>query len=220
MNRKTVTAIAAATLLGVAGLTAGVYAAGERGGKMRHAAMHPGPGMDFMRPGMMGRHLLHRLGDELELTDAQLQTIRGLLESAQPNMQALREDMRTSAGQLRDTPPDAPNYAAVVAQASQKAGELASRLVTDGSQLRADIWQVLTPEQRTELQSLKAGFRERMQERREWRQRHPRGPGRKAPAADVSTDASTEMLETIPTMVVTAKRFIPTMVVSAPRIRA
>ncbi len=208
MNRKSITAIASVALLSIVGLTAAVYAAGDRGGKFRGAGMHPGPEMGFMHPGMMGGQLLHRLGNELELTDTQRESIKGLLESARPNMKALRDEMRVSAGQLRDTDPGAPNYAAVVAQASRKAGEVASRLVTDGSQLRAGIWQVLTPEQRSELESIRGRFQDRMQERRGRHER--RGPPPEAPAVQSSEqdvmDGTTLALDVIPTMVVRGKR--------------
>ncbi len=205
MNRKSLYALAGAVVLSITAI-AGYAANGGRdaGDGPRH---HGGPGMGFMFPGTMGPELLHRLGDKLALTDEQRQTIKGLLESARPNMDAMRQEMRSNAEQLRTTQPDDPNYAAVVAQASQKAGELASRMVTDGSQLRAQIWQVLTPEQRTQLQTLQSQFRERMQERR----KHRGGPSSdSAPAANKTSSAtarsSSRIASSIPTIVVTATR--------------
>lgn len=206
MNRKTTTALVSAAFFGIAGTALAVYAAGGHEGGM-HEGPPPaaGPGMEFMLPGMMGPQLLHRLGDELGLTQPQRDSIKSLLESARPNMQALREEMRATAEQLRATQPDAGNYSAVVAQASKKAGELASRLVTDGSQLRAQIWQVLTPEQRTKLQSIGDDFRQRRQERG-MHHRPPPPPGDDAQGASLNKSSSAEATPASDLMVVSAAR--------------
>src|SRR5262245_30588529 len=103
MNRTLVSAAIAAmgaTVLSVAALA--VYAAsgttsdgdGTAGVPHPHHMHHGGPGMGFMNPGMLGPQLLHRLGDKLQLTDQQRATIKGLLESARPNMKAMHEEMR------------------------------------------------------------------------------------------------------------------------------
>lgn len=200
MKRKLLTAVVGVTALTIA--TVAVYAAGKGDDKPGRG---PGPEMGMFHPGMMGPQLLHRLGDELELTDEQRQTIKGLLESARPNMQAMREQARESAELLRKTQPDDPNYTNVVAQASQQAAELAGRLVTDGSQLRSQIWTVLTPEQRTELQTLQDKFPKRVREHR--LHHRPSAPPAAAPSAmllDESADypAITEL----PMVTVTATR--------------
>lgn len=207
MNRKSVYALAGAVVLSIAGI--GVYAANDGRDPADGPYRHGGPGMGFMFPGMIGPELLHRLGDKLALTDEQRQTIEGLMESARPNIKAMHEEMRTSAERLRTTQPDDPNYATVVAQASQKAGELASRLVTDGSQLRTQIWQVLTPQQRTELQALQSQFRERVQERR----KHRRGP----PPHEAPTNEQTSSISGAKPPAIIE---LPTIVVSATPIGA
>lgn len=145
-------------------LTATAFAGGGRhdGGGMHDR----GPPMDGM--GGMGMHpgMLDRMADELSLSDAQRQTIRGLFESARPAMQANRDEMRKNAELLRNTEPGDKDYQAVVERASRAAGELAARAVSDGAQLRARVWAVLTPEQRVKAREMGNKMRDRMAERR------------------------------------------------------
>jgi periplasmic protein CpxP/Spy len=196
MNRKLISVLVGAILLSVAGAAIAVYAANGQGSVPCDTAPGDGPDTAFVHPGMIAPLMLHRLGDELDLTVTQRETIKGLLESARPNMKSMRAEMLASAARLRTTQPDDPNYASVVSEASQKAGELASRLVSDGSQLRAQIWEVLTPEQRTEFQKLQTRYQERIHERR--LQHRPRAPKQQPANASVQDE--------IPTMTVTATR--------------
>lgn len=193
MNRQTVRqthkhlliAAAGATLLGFAGLN--LQAADqaspsdsprfERGEGPRGPSQGPGPGFagDFLPPDLLGPGFLKRAGDKLNLTQAQRDTIKDHIESARPNLQSLREAMRNNTQKLRDVKPDAANYSAVVAEVSRKSGELVTKMIADGSQLRAQIWQVLTPEQRTQLDEMQKNFREHAKKRWEGR-RKAHGP--------------------------------------------
>jgi len=167
-------AIGAAAVLAFAGGTA---LAGPRhdGPRMAH-----GGGMDGefgMGGGGMHPRMFERMASELGLSDAQRQSIRGLYESARPAMQQRREQARANAELLRKTEPGDKDYQAVVARVSRTAGELAAAAISDGAQLRAQVWGVLTPEQRVKAQQLgeqrqqrraekRAKFRDRMEERR------------------------------------------------------
>jgi Spy/CpxP family protein refolding chaperone len=122
---------------------------------------------------------LQRFGDELSLTPAQRQTIRGLLDSARPNLEAARRQLTESLEMLRVTNPDHPQYERVVGQVSQVVGELSARMVNDLSQLRAQAWAVLTDEQRIRLTHLEDQHREKMLKR--WRTRAA-GPASSQPA--------------------------------------
>ena len=158
-------------------VAASAFAAGpERGGPPRdgrHGGMHMG-GMHMDGMGMHPR-MLERMADELGLSDAQRQTIRGLYESARPAMQANREQLRQSAAQLRDVEPGSKDYQSTVERASRTAGELASRAVSDAAQLRAQVWAVLTPEQRVKAKQMRETMRERMTKRMQERG----GPGKR-----------------------------------------
>lgn len=134
---------------------------GKPGGKgMR---MHGGPGM--MMPGMES-HMLMRMADELELTTEQRQTIRGFFETAQPGFRKLHEQMRANTNLMLGTQPDDPSYQTVVQQVSQSSAELAQQMVLQSSQLRTQVYAVLTPGQKTKLKAKQAEMQARWEGRR------------------------------------------------------
>lgn len=133
-----------------------------------HAGPMQGRGdMAMGQTGFMGKGRIERMARELELSAAQKQEIEGLMESMRPNRERLAKQARENGQLLRATKPDAPNYNEVVAQVSRSAGELASETVTQAATIRAQVWNVLTPEQRVKLEAQQARRAERM---REWRE--------------------------------------------------
>ncbi len=123
-------------------------------------------------PGFMGPPMTERLADELGLDGGQRERVKAILEAAKPDFKAIREETRAMMGQLADADPAAADYQTTTANARNAAADLAARMVTQGSQVRAEVWQVLTPEQRVEARALQAQFRARMDERRtEWLKR-------------------------------------------------
>jgi Spy/CpxP family protein refolding chaperone len=149
--------------------------AGMPGGERDHGGgpggkgvrMHGGPGM--MMPGME-THMLMRMADELALSPEQRQTIRGFFSSAQPGFQKLHEQMRANTKLMLDTQPDDPKYQTVVQQVSQSSAELAQQMVLQSSQLRTQVYGVLTPEQKTKLKAKQSEMQARWEERRAERQ--------------------------------------------------
>ena len=117
--------------------------------------------------GFMGQGRIERMARELDLSAVQRQEIEGLMESMRPNRDRLAGQARENAQLLRVTQPDAPNYSEVVAQVSRSAGELASETVNQAAAMRAQVWKVLTPEQRVKLDAQQVRRAERV---REWRE--------------------------------------------------
>lgn len=165
--------------------------AGGRGPSGGDPAAHDGGadgagplGPDIMGPGGMGGagmgmhpRMLDRMAKELSLTDEQRKKIQGLFEAARPAMEKRREQMRADAELLRKTEPGDKDYSAVVQKVSRNAGELAASGVTEAARLRADVWAVLTPEQRSKARELGDQMRDRMKERREMRRERMRDRG-------------------------------------------
>ena len=131
------------------------------------ALHHGGPGM--MIPGLFPPHALKKIGQELGLSPEQHQTIQGLFQQARPGFEQLHKQMRANAELLMKTRPDDSAYQTVVANVSQSTGDIATQLVLQGSQLRAQVFALLTPEQKTKL----AGLQTRMEQHAEG---HWRGP--------------------------------------------
>ena len=97
-------------------------------------------------------HLYARLG----LTTEQKESVEAIMTAARPQMKTLREQMKGNRTKLMQTPPDDPNYANVVAEVAQANAALASQRTTQGAQLHAQVYALLTPTQKTQLASLEA----------------------------------------------------------------
>lgn len=180
MNRKTwlgVAVIAATTLgMAVAAQAQQGPGPGPGGGPGMGHGDHrgaPPPGMMGDGPGPMmgmpGQRMFERMAGQLGLSDDQKQKIQGIFEAGRPEMEQSRDLARQNAEKLRAAKPGDKNYDAVVSEVARSAGELASRRVTQGAKLRAQVWAVLTPEQRTKMETMQTERRERMKRRMEER---------------------------------------------------
>lgn len=96
---------------------------------------------------------------QLDLTDAQKEQIKTLMDSHRAANQPLREEMRTLMAKRRDgTFTDADKA---------RVGEIRSSMRESGDQLRNTILGLLTPEQTQKLEQMKAERQKRMEERRQ-----------------------------------------------------
>lgn len=129
---------------------------------------HHGPG-----------HLLSKLG----LTAEQKASVKAIMTAAKPQMTGLHEQARANHLKLSQTTPDDPNYANVVAEVAQSNATLASQRTTQGSQLWAQIYAVLTPTQKTQLATLQAQWAASPHTGR-WGQRGQGPNGTPAPVAE------------------------------------
>jgi len=135
-----------------------VLAHGHGHHKGCHAAkgMASGAGMDGPGGPMM------RMLARLDLTEAQRDQIRGIMEQARPRFQEQRERMMAVRKQLRELDPASFDEAAVRQIAAGLNGPLQEIAVLH-QQVRSQIWAVLTPEQREQTEAL----RQTMQQRRD-----------------------------------------------------
>ena len=163
-TRNIVIAVVAVGALSlVAGSAALAGGHGPRGMAGSCAAGIDGPGMPGFGGGL-GLPLHH-----LDLTDEQRAAIRAVVEAEQPALQALREQIRQSRQTFMEAhPPTEFDEAAIRAHAADQAPLLADLAVAE-ARVRAKALAVLTPEQITELKTLRSQMRERMQEHRELR---------------------------------------------------
>lgn len=168
MHKKTWLTIAATLALGAG---AAMAASSAGGGAMRGGHMGGGPMDGAMLGGVPNPRMFERMAGELQLTADQQQKIKGVYESARPEMDQVRQAARSNAAKLRAATPGAADYDAVVSDVARNAGELATRAVTNGAQLRAQVWTILSPEQRQKLQSLQAQRQAAMKARMEKRGR-------------------------------------------------
>jgi protein CpxP len=97
-----------------------------------------------------------RLYSKLGLSTEQQASIKAIMTAAKPAMKSEHEQMRANHMKLEQTLPTDPNYASVVAEVAQSDATLASQRTTQMSEIRAQIYAVLTPAQQTQLATLKA----------------------------------------------------------------
>lgn len=168
MRYKLLITTTAAALLGASAL--GSYALADQGQSGPcHGARHEWSS----RHGHRGfeKHGMQRLMHKLDLSAEQRTQVRDIMKKSRPQMQALRTQMRDNQRRLMDVNPDDPNYANIVAQVSQANGQAMTQMIQLRSQLRADMYKVLTPEQKQKLQEIQHKWRDRMQKRMQERER-------------------------------------------------
>jgi Spy/CpxP family protein refolding chaperone len=140
----------------------------RRGGGMRHGGMH-----------MLDMHMLGKL----DLSDTQRTSIRQMMrnsfEQTRPEMQALRQKREA----LEAATPGSSEYRSATDELASAEANAARQRVVREATLRTRIYGVLTEQQRTQLASLRAERKARMQQ---WRSGHPRHHSTGAPASAAS----------------------------------
>jgi Spy/CpxP family protein refolding chaperone len=138
-----------ATLL-TAGAVLTAAAASSAGAAEEAAATQP--------PGPQGwnHHSPMHLLSQLDLSAAQKQQIKGILEAARPEMRSLHEQLRANSLKLLQTQPTDPNYTSITSQASQTQGSLTAQMMAQRAEMRAQVFKVLTPAQQAQLAALEA----------------------------------------------------------------
>ena len=142
-------------------LTAGVVLTAATGPVVASAAEETTtpPPPPAPAPGAHGWHHhrgpWHLLG-KLNLSAAQQQQIKEIMATAHPQMQSLREQMHANSLKLQQTKPTDPNYGSIASQTSQTHGSLAAQALLQRSEVRAQVFKVLTPAQQTQFAALEA----------------------------------------------------------------
>lgn len=134
-------------------------------------AGHAGHGHHGMA---MGGHMY----DQLNLSDAQRTQIKQLTQQnfaqAKPQMQALRQ----ARDAFESAAPGTAGYQTAASNLAEAEADAARTRTTNRANLRAQVYQVLTPAQRTQLASLRAEHKTQMQQ---WRESHMQGGDANAP---------------------------------------
>lgn len=155
MKMTTIVSIAAAALL-----TSGALAIAAPGhGGNAGADMH-------------GKGAMHgRMAEKLGLTDAQKTQVKELMESFRSENQALLDEMKQTRGELREArqAKDTARAASLAARAEEQRAALKTRREAQHEKML----QLLTPEQRTEMQQM----HEKMQQRRGAKEERGKGMG-------------------------------------------
>jgi len=107
---------------------------------------------------MMTRHL--------DLDAAQSQSMANILAAAKPEIDALRERAKAGRESLRSLDVDEPDYGTRLQNQATEIGALTSEATLLHGRLRADVYAVLTPEQRAQASAGRSGMREHFRRHR------------------------------------------------------
>lgn len=154
---------------------------GRRGGHGPGCGSHGGPG--FGGPG------LARILWQLDLSEDQKGTIEGILESYQEELDAEHEAARAAGQALRDATHGEVFDEGAIRAAAQQAAAAREEVIVTTAQMRQELHNVLTTEQRAQIEEMREQRQALMEEHREhFEQRGGRGFGRgrdwDAPPAD------------------------------------
>jgi Spy/CpxP family protein refolding chaperone len=126
---------------------------GERRGGRR------GIGDKGMRGNHRGEKMMVRGLGRLNLSDAQKEQVRAIMENFKASTETQREEMRNLRMKNRD--------GIITADEQARFQELRTQLKASGEQMRNSILAVLTAEQKTQLEQMKEQMKQRKEERRQ-----------------------------------------------------
>jgi len=152
------------------GVSAGVYASAQN--------TNPG-GPPFSGRGPMGRGgpggpggpigILRMLGSELGLTDAQKDQVKTIAQAHRDEQKALGDRARTAREALHAAITAETVDEALIRQRSADVAAVEADLAVAQARMHAEVWQILTPEQKSKAAEFQASVQERMKQR-------PNGP--------------------------------------------
>ncbi len=153
-----ITLVLLTVLVGFTGLVGAQ--GGPPGNHLRHGQWG-GPPAGPMGGGGDFHRLLHmlRMTNNLDVTDEQIEQIEGILENARPQFEALGEQLRTQGEAWREANDPAVFDEAAARQFAESQAALRADMMTQHMQTRAAVLSILTPEQRENLEQIRADRR-------------------------------------------------------------
>jgi Spy/CpxP family protein refolding chaperone len=115
-------------------------------------------------PGAMMEHMLNYFTKALNLTEDQQTQAKTMLTNAEPALKGLMQQQHKIEDQLRDQAQGTYDAKQVQTLAAQKA-QIQQQLTIAETQLHHQLYQLLTPDQQTQLKQIEAEHEARMQQR-------------------------------------------------------
>ncbi len=125
--------------------------------------------------GDLGQMLLGRMADELNLTEAQRESIRKIVTDSRTATQENRQAVQDAMQALNDAA-DKGDEAAIKA-AGKTAGDALTKQALQRAEVSKKVRAVLTNEQKAKLDQMQTQMRERMQDMRQQRNQQQDGEG-------------------------------------------
>ena len=159
VTRQVVAGVVARGMAGLFGLTATAQQGPGRGG----------PGRPW-GPGARGHAMAlgFALG-QLDLTEAQREQVRGILQQHREESRALMGQARAARRAVNEAVEATTPDEGAIKAASARLAEAETQMALMRARVRSEVLQVLTPEQRAKAEALKAQRTERARQRRSQR---------------------------------------------------
>ncbi len=123
----------------------------------------PGTGGPMGPEGPLG--MLRMMGPRLGLTDAQKDQIKNLAETRRDEWKGLADRARAAHEALHDVITAETVDEALIRQRSAEVAAIEADLAVARARTHAEVWQILTPEQKAQAQAFQAEAKNRMKER-------------------------------------------------------
>ncbi|HUF04478.1 MAG TPA: Spy/CpxP family protein refolding chaperone [Aridibacter sp.] len=135
---------------------------GGQDGKGNRAYSHRGK---MHKRGMIGGRMFRHL----DLTDAQKEQMKAIRQASRENTKGLRENSRNVGKQLSELGTDGTFDQGAVEMLAAKQADIQKQVIIERQKVKAQMFAVLTPDQKAKFAEMKAQMAERMKERMEKR---------------------------------------------------
>lgn len=115
--------------------------------------------------GMRG-HGMGRMFKHMDLTDDQKAQMKAIGQANRESTKTLREQIKANRQQLQQMTENGQFDEAAVSAVAQQQGQLHAQMIVAKEKVKAQMFNVLTNEQKTKLAQMKAEHKQKMQERK------------------------------------------------------
>ncbi len=122
--------------------------------------------------GRRGHMMGGRMFRQLDLTDAQKTQMQTIMQTSRESSKAVREQVKGNRQQLRALTQNGTFNESQISALATKQGDLHAQMIVQRQKTKAQMFAVLTADQKAKLVELKADFKKKMEERKaKWTER-------------------------------------------------
>jgi len=115
--------------------------------------------------GRHGHRGFARIAEKLNLTDAQKEQVKQILETSRAKVQPLKENMKANRRQLQELTANGQFDEAQVQAIAAQQGAIAAQMIVEKERAKSQIFQILTTEQQAQAKQMKEQVKERFKDK-------------------------------------------------------
>lgn len=105
------------------------------------------------------------MAKKLNLTDAQKEQVKQISEASRAKIKPLMEQMKANRQQLKSLTENGQFDEAQIQNVANQQGVISAQLIVEKTRVKAQMFQILTPEQKAQAAALKEQMKEKMKQR-------------------------------------------------------